>query len=77
MPDKVCVPPATVKPPLPLIVPEKLPLAALDKVRLLGPSAMDPEPEIPPKETAAPALAKLSAPLAVTWLVTGPATPAP
>ena len=76
MPDRACVPAATVKPPVPLMAPEKLPPAAAVKLKLLGPSAIDPDPEIPPRETAAPAFARLSVPFAATWLVTGPATPA-
>ena len=62
------------KPPVPLIGPEKLPLAAAVKVKGLGPNAIEPEPEMPPSETDPPALAKLRAPFAATWLVTGPAT---
>ena len=76
IPESVCVPPATVRPPVPLTTPEKLPLAAVND-RVLAPNATEPVPEIPPRETAPPALAKLRAPFAVTWLVTGPAIPEP
>ena len=65
IPEIVCVPPATVRPPVPLIAPEKLPLAAVND-RVLAPNATEPAPEIPPSDTAAPALAKLRLPLAVT-----------
>ena len=74
LPDSVWVPAATVNPPLPLISPEKLPEAALLRVKLLEPKATEPEPESPPSATGPPALLRFKAPLAATWLVTGPAT---
>ena len=76
IPESVCVPPATVKPPVPSIAPEKLPFAAAVNVKVFEPNAIDPEPEMPPSDTAAPAFERLRAPFAATWLVTGPDTEA-
>ena len=65
IPDKVCAPDSTIRPPNPLITPEKFPVA-LVKLNELLPRAIEPPPEIPPKDKLPPELAKLSEPLTAT-----------